>query len=74
MNESVHGNAPPQFLCISDQRPDQSLVRTLQSQLVHLRTENEGLRRQLDREKRGNQRMPTELKWLIYFRAPATKA
>ena len=40
------------------------------SQLTHLRIENEGLRRQLDRD----QRMPTELKWLIYFRAPASKA
>ena len=48
--------------------------RALQSQLAHLRIENEGLRRQLDREKRGDQRMLAELKWLIYFRAPASKA
>ena len=48
--------------------------RALQSQLAHLRIENEELRRQLDRERRGDPRMPAELKWLIYFRAPATKA
>ena len=48
--------------------------RTLQSQLSHLRIENEELKRQLGRERRGDQRMPTELKWLIYFRAPASKA
>ncbi len=47
--------------------------RALQSQLAHLRVENEGLRRQLDRENRGVQRMPNELKWLLYFRAPASK-
>ncbi len=49
-------------------------IRALQSQLARLRIENEGLRLQLDRERRGDQRMPTELKWLIYFRAPASKA
>ena len=38
-----------------------------------MRIENEGLRRQLARERRGDQRMPTELKWLIYFRAPASQ-
>ena len=48
--------------------------RALQSQLAHLRIENEELRRQLDRERRGDPRMPAELKWLIYFRAPASKA
>ena len=47
--------------------------RALQSQLAHLRVENEGLRRELDRENRGVQRMPNELKWLLYFRAPASK-
>ena len=48
--------------------------RALQSQLSHLRIENEGLRRQLDCESRRDQRIPAELKWLIYFRAPASKA
>ncbi len=48
--------------------------RALQSQLAHLRLENEELRRQLDHLRRGDQCMPAELKWLIYFRAPATKA
>ena len=46
--------------------------RALQSQLAHLRIENEGLRRQLDSH--GVQRMPNELKWLLYFRAPVSKA
>jgi len=45
--------------------------RALQSQIAHLRIENEGLRLELDRERRGEQRMPAELRWLIYFRAPA---
>ena len=49
-------------------------VRALQSQLAHLRIENEGLRRQLDNEGRRVQRMPNELKWLLYFRAPISKA
>ena len=49
-------------------------LRALQSQLAHLRIENEELRRQLGRNRRGDQGMPAELKWLIYFRAPATKA
>ena len=48
--------------------------RALQAQLAHLQIENEELRRQLGRERRGDQRMPAELKWLIYFRAPASKA
>ena len=48
--------------------------RALQSQLAHLRIENEELRRQLDRGSRGVQRMPNELKWLLYFRAPISKA
>ena len=43
-------------------------VRDLQLQLAHLRIENEGLRNQLERERAGDQRMPAELKWLIYFR------
>ena len=46
--------------------------RALLSQLSHLRIENEELRRQLDSH--GIQRMPNELKWLIYFRAPASNA
>ena len=45
--------------------------RALQSQVSHLQIENEELRRQLGLERRGDQRMPAELKWLIYFRAPA---
>ena len=48
--------------------------RALRSQLAHLRIENEGLRRQLDNEGRRVQRMPNELKWLLYFRAPISKA
>ena len=49
-------------------------IRALKSQLARLKIENKGLRLQLDRMRRGDQRMPTELKWLIYFRAPASKA
>ena len=45
--------------------------RALQSQVARLQIENEELRRQLGRERRGDQCMPAELKWLIYFRAPA---
>ena len=62
----------PQSLILRESplAPDQSLLRALQSQLAHLRIENEGMRRQLGRERRGDQRMPNELKWLIYFRAP----
>lgn len=44
-------------------------IRVLLSQLSLLRIENEGLRHQLDRDR--DQRMPAELKWLIYFRVPA---
>ena len=39
-----------------------------------MRIENEELRRQLSLDRRGDQRMPTELKYLMYFRAPARKA
>ena len=45
----------------------------MQSQVAHLRVVNEELQRQLGLEVRGDQRMPAELRWLIYFRAPATK-
>ncbi len=48
--------------------------RALQSQIAHLRVENAELRRQL--RDRGIEQVPepVELKWLIYFRAPASKA
>ena len=45
----------------------------MQSQVARLRVVNEELQRQLGLEVRGDQRMPAELRWLIYFRAPATK-
>ena len=49
--------------------------RALQSQVAHLRIENEELRRQLNRLiRRGDQPAPAELKWLLYFREPAMKA
>jgi len=48
--------------------------RALQSQAAHLRIENAELRRQVNRNRRGDQPAPTELKWLLYFRAPAMKA
>ena len=48
--------------------------RALQSQIAQLRAENAELRRQL--RERGMEQVPApaELKWLIYFRAPAAKA
>ena len=48
--------------------------RALQSQIAQLRVENAELRRQL--RERGMEYAPeqAELKWLIYFRAPASKA
>ena len=48
--------------------------RALQSQIAQLRVENAELRRQL--RERGMEQVPApaELKWLIYFRAPAAKA
>ena len=63
----------PQSLILHES-PLQEQVRALQSHLAHLQIENEGLRRQIDRERREGQRLPAELKWLIYFRAPASKA
>ena len=50
--------------------------RALQSQAAHLRIENAELRRQVNRNRRGDgdEPAPAELKWLIYFRAPAMKA
>ena len=48
--------------------------RALKSQIAHLRIENKELRRQLDNEGGRVQRMPNELKWLLYFRAPVSKA
>ena len=63
----------PQSL-IMHESPLQEQVRALQSHLAHLQIEDEGLRRQIDRERREGQRLPAELKWLIYFRAPASKA
>jgi len=63
----------PQSLILHES-PLQEQVRALQSHLAHLQIENEGLRRLIDRERREGQRLPAELKWLIYFRAPASKA
>ena len=63
------GRASPERRMLLCRYPE---FRALQSQLAHLRIENEELRRQLGRERRGDQRMPNELKWLIYFRAPAS--
>ncbi len=48
--------------------------RALQSQLAHLRVENAELRRQLRDRGAAHAPEPAELKWLIYFRAPASKA
>ena len=48
--------------------------RELQSQIAHLRVENEELRRQLRDHGIEQVPEPAELKWLIYFRAPASKA
>ena len=48
--------------------------RNLQSQIAHLRAENEELRRQLRDHGIDQVPEPAELKWLIYFRAPASKA
>ena len=63
---------------ISDQSQDRIQLlrrypefRALQSQNAHLRLENEELRKHiLDLERR----VHAELKWLIYFREPASKA
>ena len=46
----------------------------MQSQIAHLRVENAELRRQL--RDRGMEQVPepAELKWLIYYRAPASRA
>jgi len=48
--------------------------RALQSQIAHLRVENAELRRQLRDHGIEQIPEPAELKWLIYFRAPASKA
>ena len=70
-DQSTHFPASPERWTLLRRYPE---FRALQSQLSHLRIENEGLRRQLDCESRRDQRIPAELKWLIYFRAPASKA
>ncbi len=49
-------------------------VRALQSQIAHLRVENAELRRQLRDHGIEQVPEPAELKWLIYFRPPASKA
>ena len=81
MSSPTMADRQPQSLVLQEppHLSDQSVLlrrhpefRALQSQLSHLRIENEELRRQLDSH--GIQRMPNELKWLIYFRAPASKA
>jgi len=48
--------------------------RALQSQIAHLRVENAELRRQLRDHGIAHAPEPAELKWLLYFRAPASKA
>ena len=45
----------------------QSAIRALDQQIAHLQLENEALRAQQ------LPRAPSELRWLVYFRAPATK-
>ncbi len=81
MSSPTMADRQPQSLVLQEppHLSDQSVLlrrnpefRALQSQISHLRIENEELRRQLDSH--GIQRMPNELKWLIYFRAPASKA
>ena len=50
-DQSTHFPASPERWTLLRRYPE---FRALQSQLSHLRIENEGLRRQLDRERRGD--------------------